>query len=253
MGRLPALALMLVCCGSAAADTVPLPRAKPQADEPATVFEAIELNTAPSECRARLVEIADIEPLPHLVGPGACGGGDMVRIRTVRLRDDTRAAVTPPAELRCEMASAFAAYVREDAASALGLARLEAVENFDAYDCRGRNRLAGARISEHGKGNAIDIRAFRLANKQVISPTDVKVSRELRMNLKQAACTRFTTVLGPGSDGYHEGHIHLDLAARRSGMKMCQWDVRDPPAEVASVPLPPPRPGMPAGNDKNRL
>jgi hypothetical protein len=60
-------------------------------------------------------------------------------------------------------------------------------------------------------------------------------------------------VLGPGSDGYHEGHIHLDLAARRSGMKMCQWDVRDPPAEVASVPLPPPRPGMPAGNDKNRL
>jgi hypothetical protein len=69
-------------------------------------------------------------------------------------------------------------------------------------------------------------------------------------------------VLGPGSDGHHEEHIHVDLAERRGGYKMCQWDVRDaaavaeknePPADAAAsapavgglsepVPLPRPRP-----------
>jgi hypothetical protein len=47
-------------------------------------------------------------------------------------------------------------------------------------------------------------------------------------------------VLGPGSDPSHENHIHVDLAQRRGGYRMCQWDVRDP--QVASVPLPTPRP-----------
>jgi hypothetical protein len=47
------------------------------------------------------------------------------------------------------------------------------------------------------------------------------------------------TVLGPGSDGYHESHIHLDLAERRGNYRTCQWDVRDP---APIVPLPRPRP-----------
>jgi hypothetical protein len=33
-------------------------------------------------------------------------------------------------------------------------------------------------------------------------------------------------VLGPGSDGYHEEHIHLDLAERSHATKLCQWEVR---------------------------
>jgi hypothetical protein len=53
-------------------------------------------------------------------------------------------------------------------------------------------------------------------------------------------------VLGPGSDGYHEAHVHVDLAERRSGHRMCQWDVREPEPEVTAsavnVPLPRPRP-----------
>jgi hypothetical protein len=53
-------------------------------------------------------------------------------------------------------------------------------------------------------------------------------------------------VLGPGSDGYHEDHVHVDLAERRGGYRMCQWDVREPGEELAAsatnVPLPRPRP-----------
>jgi Extensin-like protein C-terminus len=40
-------------------------------------------------------------------------------------------------------------------------------------------------------------------------------------------------VLGPGSDGNHEEHIHLDLAERRNNYKLCEWDVRVPPPAVA--------------------
>jgi hypothetical protein len=55
--------------------------------------------------------------------------------------------------------------------------------------------------------------------------------------LKADVCSRFSTVLGPGSDGYHEEHIHLDLIERRNNYKICQWDVRDP-----TTPLPRERP-----------
>jgi hypothetical protein len=56
-----------------------------------------------------------------------------------------------------------------------------------------------------------------------------------------SVCRRFTTVLGPGSDGYHEEHIHLDLAERRSGYRICQWEVWDPLPVVAPL-LPAERP-----------
>ena len=59
--------------------------------------------------------------------------------------------------------------------------------------------------------------------------------------LRTATCSRFTTVLGPGSDGYHENHIHMDLAERTRGYRMCQWDVLEP-SVLVNVPLPVPRP-----------
>jgi hypothetical protein len=42
-------------------------------------------------------------------------------------------------------------------------------------------------------------------------------------------------VLGPGSDGYHEDHVHVDLAERRGGYRVCEWDVREPPAHPPSL------------------
>jgi hypothetical protein len=35
----------------------------------------------------------------------------------------------------------------------------------------------------------------------------------------------FTTVLGPGSDAAHAHHLHVDLARRRGGYRMCQWNM----------------------------
>ena len=64
--------------------------------------------------------------------------------------------------------------------------------------------------------------------------TDMKADKDWRETIRSTACARFSTVLGPGSDGYHEEHIHLDLEPRRNNYKICEWDVREPPPPVTA-------------------
>lgn len=213
------------------------------AEEPAVpTDEAASAKDEPSACRRRVADqIAVIEPLPMFGGPGDCGATDVVKLEAIIQPDKSRVAVSPPATLRCTMAEALAIWVREDvtaATAALGSAP-RALDNYASYDCRGRNRLAGARISEHGLANAIDIRGVNLQNGKFAEFTDRKLDREFRETIRKSVCARFMTVLGPGSDGHHESHIHLDLAERRNAYKLCQWQVLDPQSEV---PLPRPRP-----------
>lgn len=209
----------------------------------------------PSACQRRLTsDLAVIHVLPPIVGPGDCGAADVVRLEAIMLPDRSRVAVTPAATLRCSMAEAVVNWVRDDVAPAFAEfeAPLRTVENYDSFECRGRNRVVGAKVSEHGLANALDVRSFKLANGAVVEPTDFNVDKAFRVNLRQSACGRFMTVLGPGSDGYHESHIHIDLAERRNNYRICQWDVREPPVASAAdeekegnedaVPLPRPRP-----------
>jgi hypothetical protein len=260
-------ALAAVCewtaCNAAAAQSVPLPRERPAEAGPratdAPAEPAAPKPEEPSACRLRLTPAIAIAPsVPSIEGPGECGGTDLVRLEAVVLADKTRVPLNPPATLRCTMAEALALWVREEAVPItrdLG-SPLRAIQNYDSYECRGRNRIAGARISEHGKANALDIRGLRLASGRLVDLTDAHVARDYRERMRRSVCGRFTTVLGPGSDGYHENHIHLDLAQRRGGHRMCQWEIREPapiaaavPAEpevASTVPLPPPRPKIEA-------
>jgi hypothetical protein len=135
------------------------------------------------------------------------------------------------------MAAALADWVRtevEPLAEGAG-SKLSDLDNFDSYECRGRNRVAGAQLSEHGRANAIDVRGWKLANGQSVGLTDRNVPRDLRETVLHSVCARFTTVLGPGSDGYHEDHIHLDLMERHNNYKICQWNVWDPMPQVAPL------------------
>ena len=222
----------------AAAKQAPAPTDKPagQAAAPAP--------PPPSACRLALTEEVAIAPsIPDIHGPGGCGGEDLVRLEAVVLPDKRRVAVKPAATLRCAMASEIAAWVRTDIApltTSLG-STISVLDNFDSFECRGRNRVVGAQLSEHGRANALDVRAFGLANGQSISLTDRMVPREVRENVLHSVCARFTTVLGPGSDGYHEDHIHLDLMERHNNYKICQWNVWDPLPQIAPM-LPAERP-----------
>jgi hypothetical protein len=243
-------------------EPVPLPKPRP-ADAPATEPDksgarkqtpaesekpaeqaAPAAPPPPSACRLALTEEIAIAPsIPDIHGPGDCGGEDLVRLEAVVLPDKRRVSVKPAAILRCPMASAMAEWIRSDMAplaASLGSV-ISDLDNFDSFECRGRNRAVGGKLSEHGHANALDVRALKLANGQSLSLTDRTVSRSFREGVLHSMCARFSTVLGPGSDGYHEDHIHLDLMERRNNYKICQWNVWDPLPQIAPL-LPAERP-----------
>jgi hypothetical protein len=238
-----------------AAEPIPLPRSRPaaagQAQEgtPSPPGEP-----APSACRVRLTSKLAIAPsLPPILGPGDCGGEDLVQLEAIVLSDKSRVLLTPPATLRCTFAEVMVQWVRDDvapAARSLGSA-LKSIDNYASYDCRGRNRVLGAKLSEHGKANALDVRSLALSNGRVVRLTDPRLDKEFRERLQLRTCSRFMTVLGPGSDGYHEDHVHVDLAERRGGHRMCHWDIREEAEEASptplAVPLPRPRPHAAVG------
>jgi hypothetical protein len=241
--------LLTMASDLAAAQTIPLPRPRPAPTVATPSTPAAEEPEPPSACFLRLSpKLAIAFALPRVAGAGGCGADDVVRLEAVVLADKTRVAVTPPAVVRCELAEAVAQWVREDVAPAVRhLGSLKSVDNYASYECRGRNRVMGAKLSEHGRANALDMRSFKLANGTVVELTNVHVAKDLRDGLKRGTCARFTTVLGPGSDGYHEDHVHVDLAERRNGHRMCQWDVREEDEKPAvgsdaQIPLPRPRP-----------
>jgi hypothetical protein len=217
---------------------------KPDEQAAKPVEQAAPAPPAPSACRLALTEEIAIAPsIPDIHGPGGCGGEDLVRLEAVVLPDKKRVSLKPAATLRCTMASAVADWIRTDIApltAGLG-SGISGLDNFDSYDCRGRNGVAGAQMSEHGRANALDVRALKLANGQSISLIDRNVAREVRESVLHSVCARFTTVLGPGSDGYHEDHIHLDLMERHNNYKICQWNVWDPLPQIAPL-LPAERP-----------
>jgi hypothetical protein len=237
------LAFSLVCgpLATAAAPTrnVPLPRPRPPEAEQAQP-SAPAAPAEPSKCFLQLTlsGVAIAESLPPLEARHGCGAEDVLRLNAVVLDDARQVEFKPAPILRCTMATELAKWVREDVAKQvlpLG-APLAEIENYDSYECRPRNRVAGAEISEHGRANAIDVRSVTLTDGKRYELTDPYVKKAVRDQLKASACARFATVLGPGSDGYHEEHIHLDLAEHQNGFRLCHWDVNLP------IPLPRPRP-----------
>lgn len=94
-----------------------------------------------------------------------------------------------------------------------------------SYSCRGRNNKRGAKLSEHSFGNAFDVLSFTLETGQVITVkkgwVGTETERSFLREIFVGSCNYFTTVLGPGSDAYHNDHFHLDLARHDS-----QWSRR---------------------------
>ena len=214
------------------------------ADKPAEQASSPPAPPPPSACRLALTDAIAIAPsIPDIKGPGECGGEDLVRLEVVVLPDKRRVSVKPAAIMRCAMASEIADWIRIDMAPlAMSLGSVVSdLNNLDSFECRGRNGIAGAKMSEHGRANALDVHDLKLANGQSISFTDRTVPREVRESVLHSMCARFTTVLGPGSDGYHEDHIHLDLMERHNNYKICQWNVWDPLPQIAPL-LPAERP-----------
>jgi hypothetical protein len=247
---------LLMTCVPASAQAVPLPPTKPrplQATPPLSQHDVLPPHDAqawPSDCSLRLAEIARFTHRPTENGPGQCGAADLVQLEGIIMLNGAVVRVIPPAILRCPMAHALAQWVKNDLGSASNELQSPpvAIANEGSYDCRGRNNDSNGKVSEHGRANALDLSSIRLASGAVIDLSNRSAPQAFVQRLRDAACRRFTTVLGPGSDPYHANHIHVDLIERARGYRICQWDVEAREA-ANEVPLPLPNP-LPAERRK---
>jgi len=146
-----------------------------------------------------------------------CGSDHAIRLEAVGA-----IRLSQPATMDCPTARALETWVTKSAKPEVGrmgggLSGLRVVAH---YACRTRNNRPGARISEHGRGKAIDIAALQLRDGSEIAVLrdwgQGPRGRILRRTHK-AACGPFGTVLGPNSDRHHRDHFHFDTASHRGG------------------------------------
>lgn len=139
-----------------------------------------------------------------------CGVSEPVRVTSV---DGIR--LSQPATIDCDTAAALKTWVQQAMRPAFGGREVVELRIAAHYICRPRNNVKGAKVSEHGRGKAVDIAGFIFADGKEWS-----IARDYNKQIRKAhkgACGIFGTTLGPGSDGYHEDHLHFDTASYRGG------------------------------------
>jgi hypothetical protein len=130
--------------------------------------------------------------------------------------------LTPKALLDCATAATLSAWLQDTVApkaeAMLGGAKLTAIRVLDAYDCRTVDGIPDAGLSEHARGRAIDVGAFKVGDRWItVGAKDLTEADQAFLDaVRASACGPFTTVLGPGSDQYHYNHFHLDQQERQT-------------------------------------
>ncbi|MFK0162346.1 extensin family protein [Rhizobium sp. NPDC090279] len=134
----------------------------------------------------------------------------------------------PEGKMRCEAALALAKWVKESvipSAAALDNGKIVTINQASTYVCRLRNNASTGKISEHARGNAIDVASFTFENGKTIAieprREDPTLTGAFQRAASASACLYFTTVLDPESDAAHETHFHLDVIERNAGFRYC--------------------------------
>lgn len=135
----------------------------------------------------------------------------------------------PQGTTRCETALALAHWMKESvipsAATLKDNGRIVTVNQASTYICRLRNNATTGKISEHARGNAVDIAGFTFENGKTIGieprREDPTLTGAFQRTASASACLYFSTVLDPDSDAAHETHFHLDVLKRNSGFRYC--------------------------------
>ncbi|HWY81849.1 MAG TPA: extensin family protein [Roseiarcus sp.] len=219
----------------AVADEPPLPPPRPPelgASEkaPAEPSPPAPIGGAAPACLAKLTAdgaSAEAATAPPASAEG-CGIDAPVRLSSI-MADGGAVSLPDHPLVTCEFAAVLADYVRLIVAP-LGQstlhAKVAAIETGPGYDCRTQDRIAGAKISAHAKGLAVDFVAITLADKRRIlveRQTGADEASYFRA-IRTAACGWFTTVLGPGADAFHANNMHLDIEQHGSSgsYRICQ-------------------------------
>ena len=186
-------------------------------------FETEGLRTPPAACSIDPRALGNAQSLADIDEGNGC---EVRNPYSVKSLGDVR--FSQPATVNCGLVAPLKSWldntVQNSAVDAFG-ERITGIDVAASYSCRARNGVRGAKMSEHGFGNAIDISAFTLESGRKVSVlTDWNGAGDAKKFLRQVrreACGEFMTVLGPGSDAHHRDHIHLDLQNRRSGEAYC--------------------------------
>lgn len=194
-------------------DTSPYPWARPDSVVQKALFGKRKKRKG-SVCGDLEIQGEKVGKVPGRIN--GCGIKDAVRIKSV-----SGVMLSQQSVMSCSTAQALNTWV-EKSVKPTFRRRGPVVELKVAahYACRTRNNRPGARISEHGKGKAIDISGFKMADGEMITVQEGwrrGTTRALLEKVWKQACGPFGTVLGPRADRYHSDHFHLDVASYRSG------------------------------------
>ena len=236
---LAALAFGVAASLTAMAAEPPLPPPRPAelgapdkpAEAPAPPAPAAPKVDATSTCLTKLIASgasAEAESVPATSVEG-CGIDSPVRLSSITGADGDVVSLPDRPVAACEFALTLADYVRLIVAplgQAMLHAKVAAIETGPGYTCRTQDHIAGAKISAHAKGLAVDFIAITFDDKRRIlverqaSADEASYFRAIRT----AACGWFTTVLGPGSDAFHANNMHLDIEPHGSSgsYRVCQ-------------------------------
>jgi hypothetical protein len=137
----------------------------------------------------------------------------------------------PEGKMRCETALELARWTKDAVLPAAKVALenegpLITINQASSYICRLRNNATTGKISEHARGNAIDIASFTFKNGKSIEiqprDEDSTLAGAFQRAVTATGCLYFETVLDPGSDEAHENHLHFDVIERKGGYRYCR-------------------------------
>jgi len=226
--------LALVMAATVAATPVPAaPPAPPvESVQPVPsvsgIWPADAISAAQAECTRLLAGLdIDAKSVPPIGSADSCGAPAPVAVAEI-----AGVRLLPAATLSCPMVAALHLWVTgtlHPLAQSMLATRVTAIANASSYVCRSRNQIAGARISEHARANALDMASFTYARAdlpagwaQWLGADGKPVAGSFIERVRLGACRDFTTVLGPGADQYHGDHFHLDVLVRKNGYRICQ-------------------------------
>ena len=216
-----------------AEDSTPLP-GTPDGTAPAPAVAEPAAPPAPprvyqTACPAVLNGDAIAEALPP-ISEAACGLQSPLALSAVTA-NGRQIPFNGPVTTDCGMATSLPGWIGDVDRFLLATenTRIATVNVGTGYMCRNVNNGASGNLSFHAFGDAVDVMGFTLEDGRTIDvktawPGTVPDGSQLIRFAHDAACTRFTTVLGPEADAEHQDHLHLDLGChgKTCTARLCQ-------------------------------
>ncbi|MDF2798515.1 MAG: extensin family protein [Devosia sp.] len=191
----------------------------PAAGEPAEVAEPTPAKPErpyQTQCPALIGGQIEAKMLPP-IDEGDCGTQSPLAVTSV-LVNGRMVPLSTEATLTCEVATSLPQWAQamNGYLQSRENTELTSLEVGTSYNCRARVGGDSSRISEHGMADALDVIGFTFADGRTVSVENDwsdaagPEGRFLRF-AHDAACSSFSTTLGPEANAEHHDHFHVDM------------------------------------------